>query len=162
MAEDGIPETLAEQRLGHQVPGMRGLYAHASERMREELKQALQTRWQEFLNARAAINEHSPVPLLDQLLAPIRAEKLNRADHPTPRHTQRQRPPPGDREKMISQIPPKSAEHPVRAARLEGPQRASDLVRHQIRSGGANETRTRDPLLAKQVLFQLSYSPNVA
>jgi hypothetical protein len=28
--------------------------------------------------------------------------------------------------------------------------------------GGANETRTRDPLLAKQVLFQLSYSPSVA
>ena len=26
-------------------------------------------------------------------------------------------------------------------------------------SGGANETRTRDPLLAKQVLSQLSYSP---
>ena len=25
--------------------------------------------------------------------------------------------------------------------------------------GGANGTRTRDPLLAKQVLFQLSYSP---
>jgi hypothetical protein len=30
MAEDGIPEILAEQRLGHEVPGMRGLYAHAS------------------------------------------------------------------------------------------------------------------------------------
>ena len=28
--------------------------------------------------------------------------------------------------------------------------------------GGANETRTRDPLLAKQVLFQLSYSPMAA
>jgi hypothetical protein len=27
MAEDGIPEILAEQRLGHEVPGMRGLYA---------------------------------------------------------------------------------------------------------------------------------------
>jgi hypothetical protein len=27
--EDGIPEILAEQRLGHEVPGMRGLYAHA-------------------------------------------------------------------------------------------------------------------------------------
>ena len=31
MAEDGIPEILAEQRLGHQVPGMRGLYAHVSD-----------------------------------------------------------------------------------------------------------------------------------
>jgi hypothetical protein len=33
MAEDGIPEILAEQRLGHDVPGMRGLYAHASPRI---------------------------------------------------------------------------------------------------------------------------------
>ena len=37
MVEDGIPEILAEQRLGHDVPGMRGLYAHASQRMRKEL-----------------------------------------------------------------------------------------------------------------------------
>ena len=41
MAEDGIPEILAEQRLGHEVPGMRGLYAHASDRMRDNLKAAL-------------------------------------------------------------------------------------------------------------------------
>ena len=27
-------------------------------------------------------------------------------------------------------------------------------------SGGADETRTRDPLLAKQVLYQLSYDPS--
>lgn len=54
MAEDGIPEILAEQRLGHQVPGMRGLYAHASDRMRDELKATLQARWEESLGARAA------------------------------------------------------------------------------------------------------------
>lgn len=28
--------------------------------------------------------------------------------------------------------------------------------------GGADETRTRDPLLAKQVLYQLSYDPKTA
>ncbi|MGO9081049.1 MAG: tyrosine-type recombinase/integrase [Streptosporangiaceae bacterium] len=49
MAEDGIPEILAEQRLGHEVPGMRGLYAHASDRMRDELKAALQARWEDAL-----------------------------------------------------------------------------------------------------------------
>jgi hypothetical protein len=75
MAEDGIPEILAEQRLGHQVPGMRGIYAHASDRMRKDLTQILQARWQESLNTRAAINEHSPVPLLDQLLAPLRGRE---------------------------------------------------------------------------------------
>jgi hypothetical protein len=73
MAEDGIPEILAEQRLGHQVPGMRGLYAHASQRMREDLTAALQARWEESLRQRAAIDPHSPVPLVDNLLTPFRA-----------------------------------------------------------------------------------------
>ncbi|HEY1347497.1 MAG TPA: tyrosine-type recombinase/integrase [Streptosporangiaceae bacterium] len=31
MAEDGIQDILAEQRLGHEVPGMRGLYTHVSD-----------------------------------------------------------------------------------------------------------------------------------
>jgi hypothetical protein len=44
MIEDGIPEILAEQRLGHQVRGMRGLYAHASQQMREKLTAALRAR----------------------------------------------------------------------------------------------------------------------
>jgi hypothetical protein len=73
MAEDGVPEILAEQRLGHQVPGMRGLYAHASQRMRDELTAALQARWEESLRERAAIDPHSPVPLLNTLLAPFSA-----------------------------------------------------------------------------------------
>jgi hypothetical protein len=81
MIEDGIPEILAEQRLGHQVPGMRGLYAHASQQMREKLTAALQARWDESLRQRAAIDPHSPVPLLDNLLAPIRAAP---AGHPGP------------------------------------------------------------------------------
>lgn len=37
-SEDGIPEILAERRLGHEVPGMRGLYTHVSDRMRDDLK----------------------------------------------------------------------------------------------------------------------------
>ena len=81
MAEDGIPEILAEQRLGHQVPGMRGLYAHASDRMRDDLKHALQARWEDSLRDRAAIAPRSPVPLLDELLAPAR-----RASHPPAGH----------------------------------------------------------------------------
>ena len=84
MAEDGIPEILAEQRLGHPVPGMRGLYAHASQQMREKLTAALQARWEESLRQRAAIDPHSPVPLLDNLLAPFRAAP---AGHPGPAPT---------------------------------------------------------------------------
>lgn len=68
MAEDGIPDILAEQRLGHEVPGMRGLYTHVSDRMRAALVRALQARWEDSLRARAAIRPHSPVPLLDELL----------------------------------------------------------------------------------------------
>ena len=70
MAEDGIPDILAEQRLGHEVPGMRGLYTHVSERMRDTLIQALQARWDDSLRARAAICGHSSIPLLDEMLAP--------------------------------------------------------------------------------------------
>jgi hypothetical protein len=138
MAEDAIPEILAEQRLGHQVPGMRGLYAHASERMRDELKAALQARWEESLAARAAIHPYSPVPIFDELLAPHR-------------EATQQPPAPVDREKMISQIPPKRPEAVTTATRLEPVLRASDLARYQNRSSGASETRTRDPLLAKSV-----------
>ena len=120
MAEDGIPEILAEQRLGHQVPGMRGLYAHASDRMRDELKAALQARWEESLTARAAIHPHSPVPLLDELLAPHR-------------EATQQPPAPVDREKMISQIPLKRPEAVTTATRLQPALRASDLARYQNR-----------------------------
>jgi len=37
------------------------------------LEAALQARWEESLRERAAIDPHSPVPLLDNLLAPFRA-----------------------------------------------------------------------------------------
>ncbi len=53
MTEDGIPEILAERRLGHDVPGMRGLYAHVSQRMRDDLTAALQARWENSLRQRA-------------------------------------------------------------------------------------------------------------
>src|SRR6516165_7940574 len=77
MAEDGIPDILAEQRLGHEVPGMRGLYTHVSDRMREALIQALQARWEDSLRARAAISPHSPVPLLDELLTSRRRPRAD-------------------------------------------------------------------------------------
>jgi len=77
-SEDGIPEILAEQRLGHQVPAMRGLYAHASQRMRDELTAALQARWEESLRERATIDPHSPILLLDNLLALYRGRRPGR------------------------------------------------------------------------------------
>ena len=76
--------TFRALRLGHTIPGTRGVYTHVPDTMRADLKQALQARWEASLRDRAAISPHSPVPLLDELLAPYRAT----------------------REKMISQIPP--------------------------------------------------------
>jgi hypothetical protein len=140
MAEDGIPEILAEQRLGHEVPGMRGLYAHASDRMRDDLKAALQARWEDSLRARAAIHGCSPVPLLDELLNPFRGEGHQHdgpaapvTDKTAASTTGQGRPEPGGKEKMISQIPPKYSKDPTQPARVRPVRRASDLVRHHDR-----------------------------
>jgi integrase len=46
MDEDQIADVLKSKRLGHEEPGMRGVYGHVSQSMREELKAALEARWQ--------------------------------------------------------------------------------------------------------------------
>jgi hypothetical protein len=45
MDEDGIAEALKSQRLGHQLPGIRGVYAHVTAPMHPPLLIALQDRW---------------------------------------------------------------------------------------------------------------------
>ncbi len=72
--EDGIPEVLAELSLGHEVPGMRGLYSHVSEQMREELKDKLQARRERSLEARFELNSYSPVQTLNERLTPLRTK----------------------------------------------------------------------------------------
>lgn len=72
MDEDQIPDILKSQRLGHDEPGMRGVYGHVSPAMRGELKAALQARWEDSLRQRAALSPMSAVPLVNQLLAGIR------------------------------------------------------------------------------------------
>ena len=131
---------------------MRGLYAHASHRMRDDLKAALQARWEQSLSDRAAIHPRSPVPLLDELLAPLRGETEGPAEPTTPRITQQHPLTPGSREKMISQLPPNQANGPTQPTRMEPVLRASDLARYQ-ESGrsGAKRARTADPLLAKSI-----------
>jgi len=86
MAEDGIPDILAEQRLGHEVPGMRGLYTHVSDRMRDQLVRALQARWEDSLRTQAAIRLHSSAPLLDELLASHRRKADTASANGTVRH----------------------------------------------------------------------------
>lgn len=68
MLEDGVPEVLQAERLGHTVPGIRGVYSHVSDVMREELKAKLQRRWENALEERLQFSTASPVPLLNGLL----------------------------------------------------------------------------------------------
>jgi hypothetical protein len=68
MIEDGIPEVLRHDRLGHQMKGIQATYSHVSPPMREELRRALQHRWETALDERIAMCPHSPVALLDELL----------------------------------------------------------------------------------------------
>ena len=174
MAEDGIPEILAEHRLGHEVPGMRGLYAHTSDRMREDLKHALQARWEDSLHDRAALHERSPVPLLDELLAPFRPQDRGMRgggtrdsgasgqpapERVTPRDTQPDGPTPGGREKMISQIPPNQAENPSPGSRLGLKERASDLVRDQIPGVELRGFEPLTPSMRTRCATGLRYSP---
>jgi len=71
-------------------PACAGLYAHASDRMRNDLKAALQQRWEDSLRDGAAIYPHSPIPLLDRLLAPYRGAVTHASKAATPRATQRE------------------------------------------------------------------------
>jgi integrase len=159
MAEDGIPEILAEQRLGHEVPGMRGLYAHTSDRMRDDLKHALQARWEESLRARAAVHPRSPVPLLYELLAPFRDRGRPESEPAAQRETVQQPTTPGDREKMISQIPPNNAESPSQESRLGLKERASDQVRDQIQRVELRGFEPLTPSMRTRCATGLRYSP---
>jgi hypothetical protein len=46
MDEDGTAEVLMSDRMGHRVPGIRGVYSHITDRMRTELVAGLQRRWE--------------------------------------------------------------------------------------------------------------------
>jgi hypothetical protein len=71
MDEDQIPDVLKSERLGHDEPGTRGVHGHVSPAMREELKAALQARWEQSLRQRAALSPVSAVSLLNRLLAGV-------------------------------------------------------------------------------------------
>lgn len=54
--------------MGHEVPGMRGIYSHVTEQMLNEIRDALQRRWMASLWARAALSPTSAVPVLNAAL----------------------------------------------------------------------------------------------
>ena len=85
MDEDRIAEVLKAERMGHDVPGMRGIYSHVSSAMRAELAAALQERWAASLRERARLAPRSVVPVLDALLAEATAAP---GEHPLPNRSQ--------------------------------------------------------------------------
>ena len=72
--DDGIPEVLKHERLGHLVEGIRGVYSHVSPDARQKLLRSLTDRWEQSLRERAALHPRSPLPLLDDLLRPFREQ----------------------------------------------------------------------------------------
>ena len=88
MDEDGIPEVLKTERMGHEMPGMHGVYGHVSPAMRADLKAALQERWEDSLRERARLSPRSIVPALDGLLSayrPVRTRSAKIRSHSAPR-----------------------------------------------------------------------------
>jgi hypothetical protein len=89
MDEDGIPDVLKAERMGHEMPGMHGVYGHVSPAMRADLAAALQERWEHSLRERARLSRCSAVPVLDRLLAGQEAIPTKIGSHLAPKIGQR-------------------------------------------------------------------------
>jgi len=46
LIEDGVPEVAQAKRLGHRMPGVRGIYSHVSATVEQRLVDGLQQRWE--------------------------------------------------------------------------------------------------------------------
>ncbi len=69
MDEVNISYVLQSERMGHEVPGMRGIYSHVSPRMRATLVDDLQDMWETSLAERARLSPRSAVGALDAILS---------------------------------------------------------------------------------------------
>jgi hypothetical protein len=68
----GVRYALQSERMGHEVPGMRGVYSHITPGMRADLAAGLEGLWEASLEERARISRRSPVQVLDTLLTSFR------------------------------------------------------------------------------------------
>lgn len=73
MDEAGISYVLQSRQMGHEVPGMRGVYAHVSPAMLTGLRNALQAHWLAALRQRARLAPRSSVRALDAALTALYA-----------------------------------------------------------------------------------------
>lgn len=68
MVELRTPEVLSHDRLGHEMPGIAGIYSHPTPPMIAELMAGLTACWEKSLDGRLALCPSSPVAVLDALL----------------------------------------------------------------------------------------------
>lgn len=66
--ELGVRYVLQSERMGHEVPGMRGVYSHITPQMRKELTDGLQNLWEASLVDRVRLAPRSLVTVLDGLI----------------------------------------------------------------------------------------------
>jgi hypothetical protein len=76
--ELNVRYVLQAERMGHEVPGMRGIYTHIAPEWRADLVNGLQRVWEESLTERAQMSPRSASPLLDTLLPACRRPGLGR------------------------------------------------------------------------------------
>jgi hypothetical protein len=86
MLDDRIPEVMQHDRRAHVLGGIGATYSHVTVRMRQDLKAALQARWETALAQRAQIRPHSPVRLANELLAPYRETDREIISPTSPNH----------------------------------------------------------------------------
>jgi integrase len=72
MDEDGIPDVLKSERMGHEMPGMHGVYGHVSPAMRTSLKAALQAAGKPPASEPSSVRTRSSV--LDALWSPTKRD----------------------------------------------------------------------------------------
>jgi len=85
MDEAGLSYVLQSAQMGHEVPGMRGVYSHVSTSMLTGLKTAMQALWSASLTDRAGLSSSSSVGWLDSALTALRAGETAGLGGPAPR-----------------------------------------------------------------------------
>ena len=74
MIEDGHPEVVQAERLGHTVPGVRGIYSHVTDEMRQRVVDGMQARWERAYTERLKMG--APTTLCLPLFSQSRSEAL--------------------------------------------------------------------------------------
>ncbi len=85
MEEAGTSDPLRSERMGHEVPGMRGIYGHVTPAMRATRTAMPQERWKASLRDRTRLAPRSIVPVLDALLAARREAPTKIGSHSAPK-----------------------------------------------------------------------------